>query len=103
MKNVNKYVKALSAIWLIISFIIASSEVADSYAEGMRCIFAFLGCFASVSFPVWLYFIGFYLWGDGYVKRVSTKVIYSPFRVTKSLIRWVKNSYQEAQSSSYSE
>lgn len=69
MQNINKYVKALSAIWLIISFIISSSITANSDASGIKSIFLFFGCMAGFSFPVWLYFIGFYLWGDGYMAK----------------------------------
>lgn len=80
MQNINKYVKALSAIWLIISFIISSSITANSDASGIKSIFLFFGCIAGFSFPVWLYFIGFYLWGDGYMAKCFHLLVSNPLK-----------------------
>jgi hypothetical protein len=60
----------------------ASSEYSLS---GLRIIFAFLGLFVGLSFPVWLYFIGFYLWGDGYISRFFKKIILVPIKTILNL------------------
>lgn len=105
MKNVNKYVKATSLFWIITSFIVSCLITSASDVDGVRAIFGFLACFAIISFPVGLYFVGLYLWGDGYIKRFFTLFIILTHRIFKSIYSYLYNVnwYQEKDLSKCSE
>ncbi len=79
LNNIAKKEKAavaISIIWSIFAFIISAFISSDSN----QGIIFFLASFMITTTPIWMYWIGFWVWGSGYIIRFSRFVIINPIR-----------------------
>lgn len=75
-----KIIVFLSIIWSFLGFIV-SAFISDSPL-------GFMACFMAITFPVWIYWVGFCIWGDGYVLRFVSLAVRNPL---KSLVNSISN------------
>jgi hypothetical protein len=82
LKDLNtkrKITVALSVVWSALSFIISvliSNESSDSG------VLVFLSILIIAASPVWLYWIGVWIWGSGYIVRFLKFITIQPLRKT---------------------
>lgn len=70
METISKSIKikvSLSIIWVVLAMFVAGGA-ADSYSGFKFSVF--LGVTAILSLPLLLYWLGFWIWGDGYIRRI---------------------------------
>ena len=86
LKNLNKKEKitvALSTIWVILSFVI-SGFISSASASSSTLVF--LSIFLVITSPVWLYWTGLWIWGNGYIVKFMRFITIRPLRKVISIL-----------------
>jgi hypothetical protein len=92
LRNLSKSKKIivfLSIIWTVFGFIF-SVFISNDSSSGSFLVF--LASLALLTLPVWIYWTGFWIWGDGYIIKFLNLIIINPFKnLIKTTSNFIKN------------
>ena len=78
-----KIIVFLSIIWSFLGFIV-SAFISDSSL-------GFVACFMAITFPAWIYWVGFCIWGDGYIAKFFNLAVSYPLKnLTKTTSNFIR-------------